>query len=84
MALGRGPGGDSVSLLGGIAALASLTVDIATTVSAIKKIKAGGNSAEVAKVVGAMERQLRQMTAKRLKQVRKKHLQKRDSSGRYT
>jgi len=72
-----------MSLIGGIAALATLAVDVATTVAAIKKIKAGGNSAEIAKVTAAMERQLRNLTAVRLAQLRRRRRTSRDAQGRF-
>jgi len=76
-----------LAIIGTLAALATLAVDIATTVHAIKEITKKGNSREIAKVGQALERQLRTLTASELRRKRKKSMSaakaRRDPRGRF-
>lgn len=72
-----------MSVLGTIAALATLAADIATVVSSIKQLRKGKNSPEIAKMVDALERQLRILMATRLKSMRRARRATRDASGKF-
>ncbi|MBA7715232.1 hypothetical protein ES703_124273 [subsurface metagenome] len=73
-----------MSVVATIAAIATVAADLASIIASIKKLKAGGNSPEINRIITTLEKEARLATALYLKQRRRSRTQPRSASGKYT